>query len=72
MSTSRAMAVNFEHPQNHKTGHGCRALGSAPRDPDPADIAWGPGICMSQVIWLQVLRMNRFGNSIIERLCNHI
>lgn len=61
MSASRAVA-NFGDPQNHKTDHGGRALGSAPRDPNPAGTAGAPGICISQGTWLWVLSKHILGS----------
>lgn len=56
MTASRAVAVNPSDPQNHMTDRGCRVLGSAPRDPNPAGTARESALPISKAMRLQMLR----------------
>lgn len=56
VTASRAVAVNPSDPQNHKTDRGCRVLGSAPRNPNPAGTARESALPISKAMRLQMLR----------------
>lgn len=56
VTASRAVAVNPSDPQNHMTDRGCRVLGSAPRDPNPAGTARESALPISKAMRLQMLR----------------
>ena len=56
VTASRAVAVNPSDPQNHMTDRGCRVLGSAPRNPNPAGTARESALPISKAMRLQMLR----------------